>query len=313
MFEFLTSPNYPNAGLGIEERSITAVSLDGGRGDLRVRQCATNSVPPGAVKGDFFEKNIQDESAFIKCLEDTLAVSGLLNQKRWSVSLPGSSARTAIVTLETEPSSKGEWQEIFDWKAEQTFGLAASELRMSRKKISNDVEGRARYFTTAIRLAVIDEYETIFERFGRRAGLIMPRVISEAAWLYHGLAGDALLLSAQPGGFSGLLLRGQEPAVVRSVTCAPPEAGNEIYRLLMFYHDRFGGILENILLIGEEIDRGDVVSAAAEAFGREIDVLDAGDVGLDLAGTGLPFDVLAAPAGLASLHFGSRSAAKVAA
>lgn len=313
MFEFLTSPNYPNAGLGIEERSITAVSLEGGRGSLRVRQCASNATPVGSVSGDFFERNIVDESEFIRCLEDTLAAAGLLNQKRWSVSLPGSSARTAIVTLETEPSSKQEWQEIFDWKAEQTFGIAASELRMSRKKISNDAEGRSRYFTTAIRLAVIDEYESIFERFGRRAGLVLPRVISEAAWLYHGFSGDALLLSAQPGGFSGLLLRGSEPAVVRSVTCTAAEAGNEIYRLLMFYHDRFGGVLENILLIGEEIARNDVVSAAAEAFGREIDVMDAADVGLDLTGTGLPFDVLAAPAGLASLHFGSQAAARVAA
>ena len=313
MFEFLTSPNFPNAGLGIEERSITAVSLDGGRGGLRIRQCATSSIPPGVIKGDFFDQNIIDESAFIKCLEDTLAVAGLLNQKRWSVSLPGSSARTAIVTLETEPSSKSEWQEIFDWKAEQTFGITASDLRISRRKISNDVEGRSRYFTTAIRLAVIDEYETIFERFGRRAGLVLPRVISEATWLHNRLAGDALLLSAQPGGFSGLLLRGDEPAVVRSVTCSPSEAGNEIYRLLMFYHDRYGGILENILLIGEEIGRSDVVAAAAEAFGREIDVLDADDLGLDRAGAGLSFDVLAAPAGLASLHFGSQSSAKAAA
>src|SRR5690606_18520206 len=221
MFEFLTSPNYPNAGLGIEERSITAVALEGGRGGLRVRQCASSATPSGSIRGDFFEQNILDESAFIRCLEDVLAAAGLLNQKRWSVSLPGSSARTAIVTLETEPSSQQEWQEIFDWKAEQTFGIAASGLRMSRGKISNDVEGRSRYFTTAIRLAVIDEYETILERFGRRAGLVLPRVISEAAWLYHAFAGDALLLSAQPGGFSGLLLRGGEPAVVRSVTCTP--------------------------------------------------------------------------------------------
>ncbi|KXK04812.1 MAG: hypothetical protein UZ17_ACD001000815 [Acidobacteria bacterium OLB17] len=308
MFEFLTSPSYPNAGLGIEERSITAATLEGNRSSLRVRQCSTNGLAPGIVAGDFFGRNILDESAFVRCLEDTLAAAGLLNQKRWSVSLPGSSARTAIVTLEAEPSAKGEWQEIFDWKAEQAFGLAASELRMSRKKISNDAEGRSRYFTTAIRLSVIDEYETLFERSGWRAGLILPRVVSEAAWLYHGAAGDALLLSAQPGGFSGLLLRGDEPAVVRSVTCTPAEAGNEIYRLLMFYHDRYGGILENILLVGEEIDRTDVVSAAAEAFGREIDVMDAADVGLDLSGTGLAFDVLAAPAGLASLHFGTQAA-----
>ena len=50
-----------------------------------------------------------------------------------------------------------------------------------------------------------------------------------------------MLISGQNDGFTALLLRGTEPSVVRSVTCEQNEIDDEIYRLLMFYNDRFGG------------------------------------------------------------------------
>lgn len=304
MFEFLTQPKYPNAAIGIEADSVTVVALQRSGQSFQIKQAAMVELA-GAISPSFLETNILDVDAFAHALEDAVTGAGLLGQKRWSISLPANASRTSILTLESEPASKQETAEILDWKAEQAFGAPAAEMRISQQRISPDRDGRARFFATAVKLAVIDEYETLFERFGWKAGQILPRAVSESAWLTSSYGpSDSLLLSGQPDGFTALLMRDGEPAVVRSVTCLPSESSDEIYRLLMFYNDRFGGdaggILERILVVGRTLLNVGVADIASEAFARPVRVLTPEDVGLELTGSPIAFDLLAAPAGLAS-------------
>lgn len=308
MFSSITQPNYPNAALGIEQGSISAVALQGsGRRQFTIKQAASVDLPPGLINPSFLDKNISNDHEFASCLREVVEIAGLLNQKRWSVALPSNTARAAILALESEPASKQEAEEVLDWKAEQSFGAPAMELRIAKQKISPDKDGRARYFATAVRLAVIDEYETHFERMGWKAGLILPRAVGEANWLMdRQQQSDSLLISGNSDGFTALLLRGSEPAVVRSVTCSPAEIDDEIYRLVMFYNDRFGGeqgkgILERLLVIGKSLVSAKVQSIASEALGRNLRVLSHDEVGLSLPGGDLSFDDIAAPAGLAAL------------
>ena len=307
MFSSLTQPNYPNAALGIETNIISAVALQGsGRGQFEIKQAASVELPPGLIVPSFLDRNISDDAQFAASLREVIEIAGLLNQKRWSVALPSNTARTAILALESEPASRQEAEEVLDWKAEQSFGAPAAELRLAKQKISPDREGRVRYFATAVKLSVIDEYETHFESMGLKAGLILPRAVGEANWLIDRQnQSDSLLISGNDAGFTALILRGSEPAVVRSVTCTPSEIDDEIYRLVMFYNDRFGGgqgsgILERLLVIGKSLVSAKVQSIASEALGKNLRVLSSDEVGLSLPG-GLSFDDIAAPAGLAAL------------
>jgi hypothetical protein len=308
MLSFLTQPRYPNAALGIGQGHITALALDRqGRGQYSLRQAATVEIPANLIKPSFLEKNIASADEFRVILEEAVTSAALLSQKRWSVSLPSASARSAIITLESEPASRQEAEEVLDWKAEQSFGAPAGELRITREKIQPDRQKKPRYFATAVRLAVVDEYETVFESLGWRAGLILPRAVSEASWLTeNGSATDSLLISSQVDGFTALLFRGHEPAVIRTVTCTESERDDEIFRLLMFYNDRLvsspeDSLLERLLLIGKDLRADRVREITAEAFGRALNIIRAEDLGLNLAGSGLSFDEIAAPAGLATL------------
>lgn len=310
MFSALTQPNYPNAALGIEEGRISVVSLQGERrGNFGIKQAATVDLPPGLLQPGFLETNITNSAEFAACLREAVESAGLLKQKRWSVALPSNTARTAILVLDNEPASKQEANEILDWKAEQNFGAPAAALRLAKQKISPDEKGRSRYFATAVTLPVIDEYETQFERLGWKAGLILPRAVGEANWLADKTdKSDSLLVSANTDGFTGLLMRGDEPAVVRSVTCSPAEIDDEIYRLLMFYNDRFGGalgnsLLQRLLVIGRDFVPAKIQAIASEALGRALNVLTPEDVGFNMPGTSFSFDDLAAPAGLAAFGF----------
>ncbi len=298
----------PKAALGLDKDSITAVALQKeGRGRFGIKQAATIELPENLLTPSFLEKNISNLAEFSVLLEEAVTTSGLLNQKRWSVSLPSGSARTAILSLDSVPASRQESEEIFDWKAEQTFGAPAAEMRISRQKVEPGPEGKPRYFATAVKLSVIDEYETIFENFGWKAGLILPRVVSEAKWLTNGPDGsDSLLISSQPDGFTGLLLRGSEPAVVRTVTCSESERDDEIFRLLMFYHDRLAGqsngnLLDKLLIVGKDMVPAKIKEISSEAFGRALRILTPDDIGLNIPVSSLNFDDIAAPAGLAAL------------
>ncbi len=306
MFSAITSPSFPNAALGIDKNNISAVALQGSRRNLGIKQAATVALGDGVLEPGFLETNIIAPYEFSSALREVVEIAGLLNQKKWSISLPSNTARAAILTLDSEPASAGEREEILDWKAEQSFGAPAAHLRIAMEKISPDSNNRVRYFATAVKLAVIDEYETLFESMGWKAGLIVPRAMGEANWLMGSQSGlDSLLISSNNDGFTALLLRGDEPAVVRSVTCTANEIDDEVYRLVMFYNDRFGsaGTLDSVMVVGSEFLPARVQSIASEALGRNVRVLSSDDVGLILPGGGLNFNDLASPAGLAALSF----------
>ncbi len=308
MLSALTRPNYPKAALGLEKESITALALKKeGRGQYGIKQAATIELPVNLLTPSFLEKNIANIEEMRVMLDEVVETAGLRNQKRWSVSLPSNTARTAILTLDTEPASSNELSEILDWKSEQVFGASSGELRISRQKISADRDGKSRYFATAVKLSVIDEYETLFETQGWQAGLVLPRAVSESKWLIDtGSKDDTLLISSQTDGFTALLMRGDEPAVVRSVTCTESERDDEIFRLLMFYSDRFGNdssekFLEKLLVVGRNFTAERLKEIADEALGKALNILRPEDVGLNMPTQTLNFDDIAAPAGLAAL------------
>src|SRR5215218_2287550 len=183
MFSVLTEPNYPKAAIGLEREAVTALALQKeGRGRFGVRQAATIELPSNLLTPSFVERNISSPEELRVLLEEAVVSAGLMKQTNWSVSLPSNTARTAILTLDSDAAAKGEAEEILDWKAEQSFGAPSGELRITRNKISNDKDGKSRYFATAVKLSVIDEYETIFDSLGWKAGLILPRAVSEAKW-----------------------------------------------------------------------------------------------------------------------------------
>lgn len=310
MLSALTQPNYPKAALGLERESLTALALrKEGRGQFGIKQAATVELPENLLNPSFLERNISSASTLSVLLDEVLINAGLQGNKRWSVSLPSATARTAILTLENEPASKQELEEILDWKSEQVFGAGSGEMRISRQKITSDREGKARYFATAVKLSVIDEYETLFESKGWQCGLVLPRAVSESNWLVNSNKNsDSLLISLQNDGFTALLMRDEEPSVVRSVTCDESERDDEIYRLLMFYKDRLAtgtedNHLQKLLIIGKKFIPEKIKEISNDALGKSLDILKPEDVGLNIPASNLKFDDLAAPAGLASLGF----------
>ena len=279
------------------------VQLDRSRGGFVVKRAATLNLPPDLVHADFDESNVEP-AQLAEALSDLATSAGLLRQKKWCVALPEASARSAILTIEGAGGSRREVEEVLEWKIERTFGAPVSELRIAREQLPLNEQKQERHLVTAIRLSVLAEYETAFAALGWHSGLVLPRHIGEEQWLREG-AGDGLLLSAHDEGFTAVLLRNGRPFTVRSVFCGPQECDDELHRVLLFYRERSGSngddaAVNRLLVVGEGLDKNRVVEIARDSLGANLRPLDAMDVGLSIPGD-LPFDTIAAPAGLARL------------
>jgi hypothetical protein len=167
---------------------------------------------------------------------------------------------------------------------------------------------------TAVRLNVLEEYESVFAALGWRAGLILPRHLGEARWLMRSKrGGDALLVNSHAEGFTAVLLHDGRPLIVRSIVCEPEDRSNELYRLLLFYRDRVvaapemaeAQTIERLMVVGDQGFPADLVEDVInETLGVEVSALGAEGVGLALPRGEISFNTIAAPAGLATLAWG---------
>jgi len=287
------------------------VQLEHGRGNIcNLRRAATISLSESLIRPSFDEPNIGAGSELAAALNDLVSSAGLIRQKRWSLALPEATSRAQILTLETQPGSSSELEEVLTWKIERGFGASFEELAISRERLPVDSQGRDRYLVIAVRSGVLEEYESVLAVLGWRAGLILPRHMGEAQWLTrNGSKGDSLLLSSSGEAFTAVVFREKQPLILRTVACEPQEREDELYRLLLFYRDRriaaeeSGPSLSRLLVVGDGFTRDRASGIVNETLGTALRVLDPADLGLELPSRELSFDAIAAPAGLATLSW----------
>lgn len=305
----LIKPWYPSTALGLEKGMASIVEVDRSRGKgYSLRRAATMVLGESLIQPSFDELNILDRSELAGALSELATSAGLLRQKRWSVTLPGATTRTLILTLEARPGSQMELEEVLAWKMDRGFGVPLDELSISREALPKDAQERDRYLVVATRVAVLEEYESVFGSVGWRAGLILPRHFGEAQWLTgNGFKGDTLLLSSSDEGFTAMVFREKRPLILRSIKCEGQEREDEFYRLLLFYRDRRAaeGVeasqLSGLLVTGNGFSKARASEIVNETLGGNLRALEAEDLGLQLPTRELNFDAIAAPAGLAAL------------
>ena len=308
----LISPRLPANALGLEGGGAVVVLLERRRRDgFALRRAATITLPGALVRPGFEERNIADTNELADALAELVTSAGLARQRKWSVTLPEATTRTAILTLESAPASRAELEEILRWKMERAFGAPLEELRVSRERLPPDAQGRARYLATGTHASVITEYEIVFAALGWRSGLILPRHVGEMRWLVRDGArrSDALLISSHVEGFTAVLMRHTQPLIVRSVMCDAEDRDDELYRLLLFYRDRLASAedgtqiqtIERLLVVGDGFGKDHVSEVVNETLGLNLRALGPAEVGLNLPPGELSFDTIAAPAGLATL------------
>ncbi|HEV2667820.1 MAG TPA: hypothetical protein VG324_23085, partial [Blastocatellia bacterium] len=210
-----------------------------------------------------------------------------------------------VVALDSRETSRSELEQVIEWKAERGLGQKFGDLRINYTRLK-DLGGRPQYLISATTERVIAQYERIFGRLGWHAGMIAPQHIGEAQWLMRqGLEDDQVVVSLNDRGFDAVIVRGQEPLLVREVECAPEERENEFYRLMVFYRDRLTheGVdspLNRALMIGPVNEQRRLHNVLASAMERQVVALALQQIGLRID-PNAPFSQFAAAGGLATM------------
>jgi Tfp pilus assembly PilM family ATPase len=322
-FQRLISPRLPQAAVGLSGEAASVVQLERRRGGLAVRSAGLLPLPAGLVRPSFDEPNVSDGAELAGALTELLTSAGQTRRKRWSVALPEAATRTSILTMETAPASRAETEEMLRWKTERALGAPLDELRVAREHLQRDAQGRERYLVSAVRLAVLAEYEQVFAMLGWNTGLVLPRHMGEAWWLMREGGGqaqgtDSLLVSSHAEGFTAVVLRAGSPLYVRGVICETEDRADELYRFLLFYRDRtspqaaegeaptppsplYGAGLGRMLVAGTGLDESQARAIVEETLSAAPRAVQPADLRLAFPSAGIDFRQIAAPAGLAAL------------
>jgi len=300
---YLLSPPAPSTAAGFVDDYFAVVDLRRARRGFALASSAMTQLPAGILTPSFTEPNIQSAEELLEVIRATAEASGLARKKRWSVALPDITARSLVIALESKPEGRRELDEVLNWKIERVIAMQASELRVSRQRIS-PVGGQERYLVTVAREAVIAQYEAMFASAGWSTGLLLPRHLGEAQWLgWDNAPGDKMLISVNRSGFTSLIARNGEPVLVRTHICEPEARADELHRFALYYRDRVAGSvssgLTGLLVLGN-FDFNEALHAISDATDSEPMPLDLQGLGFDLPGEAIRFEHLAGAAGLAT-------------
>lgn len=305
LWSYLTAPDLPRTALAIGETHLSIITLRRSRGEFEPRNLGIMKLPPNLVQSSFTEPNVSNESTLIEYLNKTATQAGISRPRALSVALPPGSARSHIITLDSIPTTRLEFSQMIEWKIERTFGQKFADLKTSHSKL-NDFNGRPQWLVTAVHHQVLEQYERIFKQLRWTVGLILPQHLGEAQWLIRqNIEDDQIVVSLNESGFNTVIIRKDEPILVREVECKPEECEDEFFRILVFYRDRLltpeSPIrLGRVLTLGSVTDQRrfrDVVNSALE---NHVISLDAQQIGLKVDPSA-PFNHFAAAGGLATM------------
>lgn len=309
LWNFLTAPDLPRTALSISETHLSIVTLKRNRGEFEARNLGVLRLPDGLVEASFTEPNITNEASLIEYLTKTANQAGINRPRSLSVALPTGSARSQVVTLDSNPHSRAELEQLLEWKVERAFGQKFFDLKTSHSRLS-DFHGRPQWLVTAIHHRVLEQYERIFKQLRWPVGLILPQHLGEAQWLMRQkLNDDQVIVSLNDHGFSAVIVRNDQPIMVREIECSPEEREDEFFRLIIFYRDRL--LPENepiklsrILTLGTMADQRRFREVVTSALENHAIALDAQQIGLKVD-PNAPFSHFAAAGGLATMAWNS--------
>ncbi|HZS05368.1 MAG TPA: hypothetical protein VFD58_11080 [Blastocatellia bacterium] len=305
MLDFLTAPKLPSTSLAISETHLAMVGLRPRGKNLEVRHMGVMQIPAGLVRPHFTEPNVSNEATLIDYLTRTAEQSELKRLRKLSVALPEASARSFVVALDSEPSSRAELNQMLEWKAERNLGCKPADVRMTSRRLET-LSGKSNWLVAAAHEKVLEQYERIFDEMGWQAGLVAPQHLGEAQWLIRAeIPEDQAMVSLNPRGFTVVIVRGREPILVREIVCAPEEREDEFYRLMIYYRDRLlpesgSGMVSRLLTIGSPEEQDSFRRTFEAALERHPVMLNPNSLGFNL-NSNAPFNRVAAAAGLASL------------
>ncbi|MFQ3589998.1 MAG: hypothetical protein SNJ67_06765 [Chloracidobacterium sp.] len=295
----------------IPSRALCALVADGVvMLDRRSQQSIFRPWLENVFQPSFDAENVLLPEAFTAALQTAAQTLGLAGERRWSVLLPASTARTHVITIEA-PTPRQDVPQVMVWKAERLTGLAAGDIWMTTSELGRTEfeAGRVgrRFLMVAMHRRVALDLQSHLQRLNWQPGLVLPQLLCESLWLQRAPRQDhQMLISVEGDALAVMLLRKGLPLAVRTLPLAGEAPAEQLLRLLLFFREHAAeiGLSQGaadihfeVLAINVPLDVEDIRQPVAETFGASPSVIEPRHLGF---ASPLEFSRLAGVAGLAA-------------
>jgi Tfp pilus assembly PilM family ATPase len=290
----LLEPEYPLVAVEVRPRAVAAVRLAREGGRVTLGGAAAVDLPEGTLDLSLTRPNVVDGDGFRAALRGALERAGALSGGPVSLVLPDPALRLTLMPAE---GLKGHGREVEETIRFRLHKALPFDVRAARLAWDGP---RGEQGLVAVALGeVVGGYEEALEALGFRPGLVEASTLALASsWVDEGGEGDRLLVNWDEGYVSFLLLRGDQPLMVRTL---PGEVGAEAVArqaasTLQFHRERLsGGPLDDVVLRSAAVPPGEAVAALAPVLGHEPRLLQPW-AALGVVETDLPAQAVAAAA-----------------
>lgn len=235
----LIEPDYPELAVEVRPRAIAAVRLAREGRQVKLGAAAVVDLPEGALDVTLTRPNITDPEAFRSALSAALERAGALSGGAVSLVLPDPAVRLVLVDGGGLKARRADAEETIRFRLHKAlpFDVRGARLAWDRRHRT-----AGQVLVVVALEEVVRSYEETLESLGFAPGLVeasSPALTS----LDQSDAGDRLLVNWDDGYVSFLLVRGEEPILVRTLpgVAGAGSVARQATSTLQFYRDRLGG------------------------------------------------------------------------
>ncbi len=269
----LLEPEYPLVAIEVRPRAVAVVRLAREGGRVVLGAATVVEIPEGVLDVSLTRPNVIDSAGFGVVLKTALERAGALSGGPVSLVLPDPAIRLALVSTEGLEGRAAEVEETIRFRLHKALPF---DVRAAR--LAWDGRGGEQALVAVALNEVVVEYEEALDALGFRPGLIEVSTLALASlWESEGVAGDRLLVNWDEGYVSFLLMRGDQPLLVRTLPgeIGPESVARQAASTLQFYKERLsGGELLDVVLRAAAYSPEDSAGALEAALGGRPRILE---------------------------------------
>jgi Tfp pilus assembly PilM family ATPase len=256
----LFKPDYPLVAFEVSSTALTMVRLAREHGRLQLENFAVTPLDPGEVTVSMVENNVARESYLSGLIRRLADRSGERKSDRVSLVLSDSTAKVAVLEMESTPRNRKEMDRLIGWQLKKVTPFPIDEARVSYHRFGRPAGGAeddhvARVLVTIVHSAVLQQYEKCFTDAGLRPGLVDISTNN----LYNlflgkfldgaGEGSDRLLVNCEDDGLSLVILHGGVPILYRTKAFGPVTGSGEyddervvreVRTSVLYYREKLG-------------------------------------------------------------------------
>lgn len=258
----------PSLGLHVDAARVTAVLIESTGASQVVRAVGSSAVPAGALVPSLTAHNVLQRDPLLQAIREALDQVGG-RHKRVALALPDTAAKVSLLPLEAVPTSARDLEQLIRLQLRKAIPFPIEDAQVTWAMGPTRGSG-ATIVATAMRRAVVEEYEGLCAAVGLHAGtvdLATFNVVNLALLGAGGGAGDALLVHVTPGYASVAVVRDGELLFFRTRPADPGEpVADVVHQTRMFYEDRLSGqgFSRVLLVAGPDVPQRDVLARDIE-------------------------------------------------